>query len=95
MMNSPKNFAEHFFSKTEVLLRPEWQKPFLIGDSPLALQNSYDIGPYGNLGLTVPGIEIYFSLSPTRALGLWYPSHEKMIREGVQRLRSLSQVTPH
>ena len=43
-----------------MLLRTEWQKPFLIGDSPLALQNSYDMGPYGNLGLTVPGIEIYF-----------------------------------
>jgi hypothetical protein len=51
-----------------------------------------DMGPRGNLGLAVPGIEIYFPLSPTRALGLWCQSHEELIRKGVQRLRSLSQA---
>lgn len=95
MMSAPKDFAVHFARKTWVLLKTEKKTPFVIGDNPLALQNMNDMGPRGNLGLAVPGIEIYFPLSPTRALGLWCQSHEELIRKGVQKLRSLSQAVPN
>src|SRR5437867_1963888 len=36
---------------------------FYLGDNPVCLHNARTFGPYGNLGLAVPGIEIYLPLS--------------------------------
>jgi len=39
-------------------------RSFYLGDNPvLALNNTRDFGPYGNIGLAVPGIEIYLPLT--------------------------------
>ena len=45
--------------------------PFWISDHPVVMRNSNDFGPYGNIGLAVPGIEIYLPLSSTMLLCLW------------------------
>jgi Protein of unknown function (DUF4238) len=95
MMQASKEHTMHFINKVWVLLRTERTKPFLIGDNPLALQNMYDMGPYGNIGLAVRGIEIYFPLSPIRALALWSPSHGEMFQKAATDLRFLSQIAPH
>lgn len=78
---APQNYAVHFANKTWVFIKTDRKYPFVIGDNPLALHNTIDMKPYGNIGLAVRGIEIYFPLSPTRALALWCPSHEEMFRQ--------------
>ncbi len=84
VIEAPNQFAGHFANKAWVLLRTDRKTPFQIGDHPLAMQNMNDMRPYGNLGLAVPGIEIYFPLSPTRAIALWCPTLVEMFRQRVQ-----------
>lgn len=95
MMNAPKDFGPHFLSKDWLLIATTRKAPFVIGDNPLALQNAIDMGPYGNLGLAVMGIEIYLPLSPVRALAMWCPSHKKTVLDGAATLRQLRAVAPH
>jgi hypothetical protein len=94
MLDASKQFAPHFASKTWLLLQTDRRSPFQIGDNPLALQNSIDMGPYGNIGLAVRGIEIYLPLSPSRALAMWCPSHEDTFRKAASDLRRISTVAP-
>jgi hypothetical protein len=81
-------FAPHLVSKQWVLAATARKHPFILGDNPLTLQNMIDMSPRGNLGLLVPGIEIYFPLSPVRALAMWCPSLVDMVRQGVKAIRS-------
>jgi hypothetical protein len=94
MTEAPKEFVIHFMNKVWLLLRADRKKPFLIGDNPLTLQNLYDAGPYGNIGLALPGIEIYFPLSPLRALALWSLEHQETFQQAAANLRFLSQAAP-
>jgi hypothetical protein len=61
--------AKHWF-----LLETDPADPFQIGDHPVSLHNNRSMGAYGNLGLAVPGIQIYMPVSPTLSLALWCPS---------------------
>ena len=71
MVEAPGAFAPHFLSKDWVLAATTRKDPFVISDNPLGLQNLIDRPHRGNLGLTVPGIEIYLPISPVRALAIW------------------------
>ena len=51
--------------------------PFFTSDNPIALHNTNDYWPYGNLGLSVKGIEIYFPISSTLCLNLIYLEHHR------------------
>ena len=95
MMKAPTDFAIHFANKVWMLLKTERKRPFIIGDNPLTFQNTNDMGPFGNIGLAVRGIEIYLPLSPTHALALWCPSYEKIFRDALERLRFVSKIAPH
>lgn len=95
MMNAPRDFGPHFLDKDWLLIATTREAPFIIGDNPMALQNSIDMGPYGNLGLAVKGIEIYLPLSPVRALAMWCPSHKQTILSGANRLRQMRVIAPH
>lgn len=95
MVNEQKEFTFHFANKIWLLLETDRETPFLIGDNPLTLQNSIDMGYYGNIGLAVRGIEIYFPLSPIRALALWCPSHRESFRKAADNIRFISQIAPH
>jgi hypothetical protein len=95
ILDAPKDLAVHFANKVWMLLQTERKRPFIIGDNPLAMYNMNDYGPYGNLGLAVPGIEIYFPLSPTRALALWCLSSKHICREGAKDLQMLSRLAPN
>jgi len=75
VVQAPQKFAEHFATKAWVLLSTEPEYAFLLGDNPVALHNSRSFAIGGNLGLSVPGIEIYLPLSPTRSLCFLCPSH--------------------
>lgn len=59
-------------NKAWFLFTPQ-EGEFFLGDSPIAMHNDRDFGPYGNIGLIVPGIQIYFPISPTILLAMWCP----------------------
>jgi Protein of unknown function (DUF4238) len=55
--------------------------PIYISDNPLVMHNQRTYGPYGNIGLAVPGIEIYYPLSPDIVLAYLCPSSMKDFEE--------------
>jgi hypothetical protein len=95
MLEAVKGFSPHFLNKCWVFLSTTKKHPFIIGDHPVAMQNMVDTGFYGNIGLAVKGIEIYFPLSPTRALGLWCPSIQESVIQDAETLRQLKKLLPY
>lgn len=93
IQNHSQEFAHAFASKIWVLVATDSRHPFVIGDHPIGLQNHVDMGPCGNLGLDVKGIEIYFPLSPKRALAMWCPSLVDGLRQSAQAHGSMGD--PH
>ncbi len=87
MLEAPQHFAPHFATKLWLLAATTRKHPFILSDSPLTLQNMIDMSPRGNLGLSVPGIEIYFPFSPVRALAMWCSSLGDVVLEHAQVLR--------
>jgi hypothetical protein len=73
MRSSAAEMAKLLLNKTWLLFEPE-QGEFYLGDTPLAMHNDRKMGPYGNIGLGVPGVQIYFPLAPDLLLALWCPS---------------------
>lgn len=61
--NAPKDFGQSLLEKDWVLLRTDRKHPFLMGNHPVAMFNEVDRGLRGNLGVNVPGIEIYLPFS--------------------------------
>lgn len=86
----PDQYAEHILNKTWLLFATTATTPFYISDNPVALQNeNKERSPMrGNLGLAVRGIEIYLPISSTLTLAFFCRSHEMMIRDGVDRMRT-------
>lgn len=66
-------------------------RSFYLGDNPVCLHNARTFGPYGNLGLAVPGIEIYLPLSSSLMLCAWCPSLMEDIRKNYED--SKQQIT--
>lgn len=66
-------YVPQFLKKTWVLYQTTQDDPFYTSDNPIAMFNDQDFGLYGNIGLSVPGIEIYLPLSTTLCLGLICP----------------------
>jgi hypothetical protein len=51
-----------------------------ISDNPVVVYNSF---PYGERGLSSPGVEIYFPISSELVLGLYCPSIERKIQQAL------------
>ena len=66
-------------------MQTDLKHPFLLGDHPVVLDNYLG----GKLGVGMPGVVIYFPLSPEFALGLHCPSIAEEIRKGQEKLDSL------
>ncbi len=58
-------------TKASFLVKTSYDRPFWISDHPLVMHNDRNFGPYGNIGLAVPGIQIYLPLTSTLLLALW------------------------
>jgi len=89
-----KEFALHFYTKTWLLFKTSKKQPLYISDNPITLQNMNDYGFYGNIGLAVKGIEIYFPISKTLTMALYCPSLEEQFRETYKKYQFLSKVNP-
>lgn len=85
VISAPKDYAGYFANKVWVLIATNTKPYFLIGDNPIGMQNMNDMSPYGNIGLAVRGIEIYFPISPSRALAMWCPSLLSLFQEAANR----------
>jgi hypothetical protein len=68
--------AKHMF-----LMVRDCKDDLYISDSPVVMHNAKTFGPYGNIALAVPGIEIYFPLSPDVVLAYFCPSTMRHIEE--------------
>ena len=62
-------FVPYIMTKAWVLLRTAADRTFYVADNPIGMQNRKDFGFYGNIGLAVPGIEIYLPISSELTLG--------------------------
>lgn len=69
-----EKIVPHFLDKTWLLFETTNKHPFYISDNPLTLHNDINHKPYGNLGLTAQGIQIYLPISTTMCLALFCPS---------------------
>lgn len=87
-------FVPHFLNKQWALFETTIDNPFYISDSPITLHNELDHGLYGNIGLGVKGIEIYFPLSSTLSLGLLCPSIGEEFQKGYDNIKFLDKNLP-
>lgn len=67
-------FAQVIAQKDFWLARSMENREFYLGDNPVSIHNRQTFGPYGNLGLAMPGIEIYMPLATDLMLCAWCPS---------------------
>lgn len=88
LLDAPAVFAQQLVSKQWVLGATNTRRPFLISDNPLTRQNLLEGEFRGNLGLAVPGVEVYLPLSPTRALAMWCPTLTRPIIVRAEELRT-------
>lgn len=77
-----------FLEKSWILYETVEEDPFFISDNPVTLHNSIDMGVYGNLGIALKGIEIYFPLSSTVTLGLICPSIAELRTQEAAKISS-------
>lgn len=94
VISAPRDYGPLFNNKTWHVLTTTVKRPFFLGDNPITLQNATDMRPYGDLGLAVKGIEIYFPLTPTRALAMWCPSISEQIIKSGEQLQHLRGQAP-
>jgi len=67
----------YFFNKKWCLYKTSRSDPFFTSDNPIAMHNENVFKHHGNIGLSVPGIQIYLPLSTTLCLVMFCPSIEK------------------
>ncbi|MBZ0130229.1 MAG: DUF4238 domain-containing protein [Rhodobacteraceae bacterium] len=88
MKDALPQFANIIASKDFALLAAPEDRTFYLGDNPVALHNSIPSPSplYGNIGIGLPGIEIYLPLSYDLLLAAWCPSIASNHRESVAEL---------
>ena len=90
LFQSIQEFAACLKDKDVILLKTGLEHPFWISDNPVTMHNDNDFRPFGNIGLRVPGIQIYLPLSPTITLGFWCPTianESSTVRDEAEKLR--------
>lgn len=69
--NSLPRYAEHLRNKNMIIFKAAAGHEFIIGDNPVTMDNHRERGFWGNIGLAVPGIQIYLPISSKLTLGMW------------------------
>lgn len=94
LIKDAPTFAPHFLDKTWILMETITDKPFYISDHPITMHNHLQFGPYGNLGLGVRGIQIYFPISSGLSLAFYCSSLEKEFRENHEKHKKEKHLLP-
>jgi len=71
-------------TKHSFLMIKDCDGELYVSDSPAVMHNSKEYGPYGNIGLAVPNIEIYLPLSHEIVLAYMCPLTMKETEETLQ-----------
>jgi hypothetical protein len=74
-------FASILVSKHSYLLVRNCPGELYISDNPMVMHNSKEYGPYGNIGIAVPHIEIYYPMSADIVLAYMCPLSMKETEE--------------
>lgn len=74
ILNAEKN-SIYISEKNWHLFETDEENPFFISDHPVVLNNEYNFGPYGNLGLGVKGVQVFLPISTTLLLAMFCPSY--------------------
>lgn len=86
-------FIPYFYDKSWLLFKTTKSCPLYISDNPVTLQNLNDYGAYGNLGLGIKGIEIYFPISKTITLAMYCPSITRKVLNAFESYQTLCKLT--
>jgi hypothetical protein len=78
--------------KSWVLQQVENARALFVSDSPLTLHNHYNFGPYGNIGLAVPGVEIQLPLSSDLNLWMVCPTFRSKLESGCKAAVDLASA---
>jgi len=73
--------------KQLLLMVRDCKDTLYVSDNPLVMHNQRTFGPYGNIGLLVPGVEIYYPLSPDVVLAYLCPSTISDVQDKLNLLR--------
>lgn len=89
--NTLPRYARIIADKNFVLLAAPEGQAFYLGDNPVALHNSTPSPSplYGNVGIGMPGIEIYLPLSSDLLLAAWCPSIAEKSRSSISEFNRL------
>ncbi len=68
------HFTKQFAEKIWMIHEAPPGESFYIGDNPVVMHNREYHKPYGNLGLSVRGIQIYLPIDPQICLAMYHPS---------------------
>ncbi len=86
-------FVPYFLNKTWVLFQAERSDALYISDNPVVMHNENEYGPYGNIGLAVKGIEIYFPISSRYCLGLLCHSIGEELRKAYYNMQKRPELS--
>lgn len=89
-----KDFVPSFLDKSWVLLKTPKTCPLYISDNPITLHNDREFGLYGNIGLSVPGIQIYLPIASNLCLALFCRSHYESVQKTVADIEAMEQLAP-
>lgn len=95
VMKDSEELIPHIINKKWLLYETTESDPFYISDNPVARQNRKGFGPlWGNLGLAVTGIEVYFPLTKTLSMAMLCESHEETFQDLLKKIEFLKTVMP-
>ena len=95
IVRGAEELMPHLLDKKWLLYETTESNPFYISDNPVVRQNHKDFGPlWGNLGLAVTGIEVYFPLTKTLSLAMLCTSHEETFQDVFKKIGFLKTMIP-
>lgn len=95
IIRGAEKLMPHLLDKKWLLYETSESNPFYISDNPVVRQNHKDYGPlWGNLGLAVTGIEIYFPITKTLSLAMLCRSHEETFQDVFKKIGFLKVMIP-
>jgi len=87
----PHSIIQAFQNKDLILIKSPQPNAFIVSDNPLVRFNQF---PYGELGISSPGIKIYFPISPDLVIGFYCKSvarHFNLLMEEESNLKNVNR----